>query len=100
MRIGKIEIPDSEVERLSKAKRKILYALVEALPYALTTWNIYMVGGTGAPARIRELNQWLIEYDLIIKNERISSNLWKYWIQDKNMIPLSPKEVVGHVANW
>jgi hypothetical protein len=102
MKIGNIEIPNSEVEKLSDRKKKILYCLYDAYPrFSVTTWTIQDAGGSGHATRRKNLKEWLEKnYGLTIEKENHSSKkctFWVYWIQESGVLPMPPRKFIGKV---
>ena len=75
MRIGDIELPDSEVEKLSRKRRQLFDLMVGAYPGGVTGWSMTLAAGTGRASRMDELNKGILDkYNLIIRGQQIGSN--------------------------
>jgi len=84
MKINEIEIPDSEIEKLSGTKRRILYALYEAHPDPIKIGDLIRAGGSGCQTRRKSLNEdFLSRYGLTIEGKPVGTNengtqVWQY----------------------
>ena len=87
MKICDIDVPDSEIAKLSPMKQQILYCLHWAK--VIKTEDLYRAGGTGCQTRRKKLNEdFLSKYGLKIQKRAVPGQKQReYFFQKVGELP-------------